>query len=90
MKPKVYVETSVLGYLTSWSQKTMSDDPIVGEIRRVRHAHAEQFNNDLSAIVADIRRLERESGRSYVNLPPSAPEEPPSQSAQKPPPPTST
>ena len=66
----------------------MFDDPIVEEIRRVRHAHASQFDNDLSAIVADIRRLERESGRSYVNFPPSAPEEPPPQSAPKPPPPT--
>jgi hypothetical protein len=48
----------------------MFDDPIVEDIRRVRRAHALQFNNDLSAIVADIRRLERESGRSYVNFPP--------------------
>jgi len=48
----------------------MFDDPIVEEIRRVRHAHAAQFNNDLDAIVEDVRRLERESGRSYVNFPP--------------------
>lgn len=48
----------------------MFDDPIVEEIRRVRHAQASQFGNDLSAIVADLRRLERESGRSYVNFPP--------------------
>jgi hypothetical protein len=48
----------------------MFDDPIVEEIRRVRRAHAAQFDNDLSAIVADLRRLERESGRDYVNFPP--------------------
>jgi hypothetical protein len=57
----------------------MFDDPIVEEIRRVRRAHALQFNNDLPAIVADIRRLERESGRTYVNFPPRSLEQ---QSAQ--------
>ena len=45
-------------------------DPIVEEIRSARHSHAAQFNNDISAIVADIRRLESESGRKYVNFPP--------------------
>ena len=48
----------------------MFDDPIVDEIRRVRHAHASQFGNDISRIVADLRRLECESGREYVNFPP--------------------
>ena len=48
----------------------MFDDPIVDDIRRVRHAHAKWFNNDLGAIVADLRRLENESGRSYVNFEP--------------------
>ncbi len=48
----------------------MLDDPIVEDIRRVRRAHASQFDNDLPAIVADLRRLERESGRRYVNFPP--------------------
>ena len=48
----------------------MFEDPIVEDIRRVRRAHASQFDNDLATIVADLRRLERESGRSYVNFPP--------------------
>jgi hypothetical protein len=48
----------------------MFDDPIVEEIRRIRRAHAARFNNDLRAIVADLGRLERESGRTYVNFPP--------------------
>jgi len=48
----------------------MVEDPIVEDIRRVRRAHASQFDNDLATIVADLRRLERESGRSYVNFPP--------------------
>jgi hypothetical protein len=48
----------------------MFEDPIVEDIRRVRHAHASQFANDLAAIVADLRRLEQQSGRTYVNFPP--------------------
>jgi len=48
----------------------MFEDPIVEEVRRVRRAHAATFNNDLAAIVADIRRLQRESGRQYVSFPP--------------------
>jgi hypothetical protein len=48
----------------------MFDDPIVEDIRRVRRAHASQFDNDLGAIVADLRRLERESGRTYVSFAP--------------------
>jgi exonuclease I len=46
------------------------EDPIVAEIRAIRKAHAEKFNNDLHAICEDIRRLQRESGRVYVTLPP--------------------
>ncbi len=46
------------------------EDPIVAEIRAIRKAHAEKFNNNLHAICEDIRRLQRESGRKYVTLPP--------------------
>ena len=48
----------------------MKDDPIVAEIRKVRHERAAKFNNDLAAICADIRRQEKESGRQYVSFPP--------------------
>ena len=63
----------------------MIDDPIVEDIRRVRRAHASQFDNDLAAIVADLRRLERESGRSYVNFPPRLLEKQSAQAARQPP-----
>lgn len=62
----------------------MFDDPIVEEIRRVRHAHASQFGNDLTAIVVDLVRLQREGGRTYVNLPPRRVENPSSQSGPQP------
>jgi hypothetical protein len=48
----------------------MTDDPIVAEIRKIRHAHGAQFNNDIAAICADIRRAEKESGRQYISFPP--------------------
>jgi hypothetical protein len=48
----------------------MTEDPIVAEIRKVRHAHAEKFNNDIAAICADYRRMEKESGDQYITFPP--------------------
>ena len=51
----------------------MTDDPIVAEIRKVRHAHAAQFNNDIAAICADYRRRQKESGREYVTFLPRRP-----------------
>jgi hypothetical protein len=47
----------------------MGEDPIVAEIRRVRRAHSEQFNNDIHAICEDYRRMQRESGANYITLP---------------------
>ena len=43
----------------------MIDDPIVNEIRQIRRAYAERFNNDLHAICDDLRRQERESNREF-------------------------
>ncbi len=43
----------------------MTDDPIVGEIRRIRQKYAEQFNNDLHAICEDLRRQEKDSDREF-------------------------
>jgi len=63
----------------------MFDDPIVEDIRHVRRAHASQFDNDLRAIVADLRRLQRESGRTFVNFPPRLLEQQSAQAGQQPP-----
>ena len=48
----------------------MTDDPIIAEVRRVRQEHAARFNYDLDAIFEDIKRMERESGRTFVSFPP--------------------
>lgn len=45
----------------------MFEDPIVEEVRAIRQQHAEQFNFDLPAIVADIQRQEQTSGAKYVH-----------------------
>ena len=45
-------------------------DPIVEEGRKVREVHAAQFNYDLEAIYRDLKREEKESGRTFVSYPP--------------------
>ena len=47
-------------------------DEIVDETRRVREAHAAQFDYDLEAIYRDLREKEQ-GGRSIVSLVPKHP-----------------
>ena len=42
------------------------NDEIVEEVRKVRDEHASKFNYDISAICADIRQKQVESGRKVV------------------------
>lgn len=48
-------------------------DPIVEEIRRIRHEHAKQFGFDLDAIFDDLKEKERTSKRKIVSLAPRRP-----------------
>jgi len=48
----------------------MIDDPIVEELHRVRSEIAAEFNYDLRAIVADLRRSQRTENRQVISLPP--------------------
>jgi len=48
----------------------MWDDPIVADVRKVREAHAAQFNYDLEAIYRDLKTKEQSSGRRFVRFPP--------------------
>ena len=50
----------------------MRNDPIVAKIRKVRDEYAAKFNYDLNAMFQDIKRQERESGRTFVSKPPKA------------------
>ena len=47
----------------------MPIDPITEEIRSIRRALSEKFDNDVSRILADVRRREASSGRRFVCLP---------------------
>ncbi len=48
----------------------MKDDPIVAEVRRIRHEHAARFKYDLDLIVKDLNAQEQASSRPYISLPP--------------------
>jgi hypothetical protein len=47
----------------------MWEDPIVSEVRRVRSAHAAQFNNDLLAIYLDLKAQEQKSDLQFTSYP---------------------
>lgn len=48
----------------------MSTDPIVTEVRRARDTLAAKFDYDLTAIVRDARRRQKQSKRKIVSLRP--------------------
>ena len=54
----------------------MNGDEIITDIRRIREEHAEEFNYNVGAILADLRKLQAESGREVVQLPPKRIESP--------------
>jgi hypothetical protein len=45
-------------------------DYIVEEVRRIREEHAAQFNYDIDAIFADLKRLEADSKQPRVSFGP--------------------
>ena len=44
------------------------------EIRAIRQQLAARFDNDMTKIVADLMRQQRESGRKYIRLPKRQPQ----------------
>ena len=44
-------------------------DPIVEEVRKHRMEHTQEFNGDLAAICADLRKTQSTSGHKVVRLP---------------------
>ena len=48
----------------------MYTDPIIDEIREFRDQYAARFNYDVQAMLDDIRRRQKESGRKTVSRPP--------------------
>ena len=51
----------------------MQPDPIVEEVRRVRHAYAKRFNYDLDAICRDLQEKQKRGKGKVVSLPPKRP-----------------
>lgn len=45
-------------------------DPIVEEVRKHRMKHTRKYGGDLSAILADLREVQKASGYKVVRLPP--------------------
>lgn len=45
-------------------------DPIVEEVRKHRLEHTRKFGGDLTAICADLRRIQKASGHQVVRLAP--------------------
>ena len=48
----------------------MQNDPVVDEVRQIRHAYAERFGFDLRAMVADLRRKEQNHPDRLVSFEP--------------------
>lgn len=48
----------------------MSIDTINDEIRATRQRLASQFDNNLSAIIEDLRGRQKNDGRTYITRPP--------------------
>lgn len=48
----------------------MFEDPIVEEIRGYRKQHAERYGNDLDKIFEALKKVEKESGKNFVNFGP--------------------
>lgn len=51
----------------------MHTDPIVDAVRRVRQEYAKQFDYDLQAIAADLRKREKQHSNRLVTFPPKSP-----------------
>ena len=48
-------------------------DPLIQEIRRIKEANAAKHGFNIRAMVEDMRRREKLSGRKVVTLPPRRP-----------------
>ncbi|GAB4157607.1 MAG: hypothetical protein Tsb009_34720 [Planctomycetaceae bacterium] len=48
----------------------MRDDPIVNEVRKAREEYAKRFDYDLSEIVQDLIKKQKQPGKNVVSFPP--------------------
>lgn len=45
----------------------MNLDPVLAEIRAIREAYSERFGGNVRAMLEDLRKREKESGRKLVS-----------------------
>ena len=43
-------------------------DPVIAELHRIKDEHAQKFNYDVRAMMADLRERQKSSGRTYVSF----------------------
>jgi hypothetical protein len=60
----------------------MTEDPIVEEVRRAGAAYFQRFNNDIKAVMEDLRRRSEQAGRTVVSRPPRLAKPRPARSRQ--------
>jgi hypothetical protein len=68
MRTKIEAVCRSAGYEPRYN--AMWEDPIVAEVRKIREAHAAQFNYNLKAIYQDLKQQEQASERVFVSYPP--------------------
>lgn len=78
MQSRVYIETSVVSYLTALPSRDivqaashMERDPIIEEIHAIREAFAREHDYDLAAMCRTLVRHQQESGRPVVSFSPN-------------------
>jgi len=58
------------GMVANPPRRLMMKDEIVDQVRQVREQQAAKFNYDLKAIVADVRKRQKNSGHQVVSFAP--------------------
>lgn len=57
----------------TYGTHTMTEDPIIEEVRRVRHEYAARFNHDIRAMAKDLKKREQEHPERLVSFQAKAP-----------------
>jgi hypothetical protein len=59
--------------MNSWEHNVMWEDPIVAEVHRIREKLTAQYNYDISAFFADVRKRQAALGERLIRKKPVEP-----------------